>query len=189
MAVDADFLVTEMGMNNVGEIALLSEMVRPDIAIITRISNAHAGFLTACQRSLKQSLKYFWAWMRLAPLFCRAMMNFMASLPALRACPASEISSALVHHRTAPCALKIWQLYRKADITASCPVQTAGARKTTNLYWYAWQTLCDERALCAGSSLYKSWILTRFCQNLPICRKVKGVAGFICSLIKGAIFA
>ncbi|MGB1554000.1 MAG: UDP-N-acetylmuramoyl-tripeptide--D-alanyl-D-alanine ligase, partial [Candidatus Puniceispirillaceae bacterium] len=44
MADDADFLVTEMGMNNAGEIALLSEMVRPDIAIITRISNAHAGF-------------------------------------------------------------------------------------------------------------------------------------------------
>ena len=44
MTGNADFLVTEMGMNNAGEIALLSEMVRPDIAIITRISNAHAGF-------------------------------------------------------------------------------------------------------------------------------------------------
>ena len=80
MAVDADFLVTEMGMNNAGEIALLSEMVRPDIAIITRISNAHAGFFDSCQRLLKQSLKYFWAWMRLAPPFCRAMMNFMSQL-------------------------------------------------------------------------------------------------------------
>ena len=106
MAGDADFLVTEMGMNNAGEIALLSEMVRPDIAIITRISMPMPDFLTACQRLPKQRLKYFWAWMRLAQPFCRAMMNFLASLPALRACLASEISSALAHHRTAPCASK-----------------------------------------------------------------------------------
>ena len=44
MPEDADFLVTEMGMNGAGEINLLSNIVRPDIAIITRISNAHAGF-------------------------------------------------------------------------------------------------------------------------------------------------
>ena len=44
MADDTDFLVTEMGMNGAGEINLLSNIVRPDIAIITRISNAHAGF-------------------------------------------------------------------------------------------------------------------------------------------------
>jgi UDP-N-acetylmuramoyl-tripeptide--D-alanyl-D-alanine ligase len=39
-----DFLVAEMGMNSAGEITLLSEIVRPDIAIITRISNTHAAF-------------------------------------------------------------------------------------------------------------------------------------------------
>ena len=44
MAEDTDFLVTEMGMNGAGEINLLSNMVRPDIAIITRISNTHVGF-------------------------------------------------------------------------------------------------------------------------------------------------
>lgn len=44
MPEQTDFLVTEMGMNNAGEIARLSEIVRPHIAIITRISNAHAGF-------------------------------------------------------------------------------------------------------------------------------------------------
>ena len=41
---DTDFLVTEMGMNSAGEINFLSNIVRPNIAIITRISNAHAGF-------------------------------------------------------------------------------------------------------------------------------------------------
>ena len=44
MPEDTNFLVTEMGMNSAGEITLLSEIVRPDIAIITRISNTHAAF-------------------------------------------------------------------------------------------------------------------------------------------------
>ena len=44
MPEHTDFLVAEMGMNSAGEITLLSEIVRPDLAIITRISNAHAGF-------------------------------------------------------------------------------------------------------------------------------------------------
>ena len=44
MPEDTDVLVAEMGMNSAGEITLLSEIVRPDIAIITRISNTHAAF-------------------------------------------------------------------------------------------------------------------------------------------------
>ncbi len=40
---DAEFLVCEMGMNHAGEIARLSELVRPDIALITCIAESHAG--------------------------------------------------------------------------------------------------------------------------------------------------
>ena len=35
-----------MGMNAPGEIASLTTLVRPDITMITRITNSHAGFDT-----------------------------------------------------------------------------------------------------------------------------------------------
>jgi len=41
MPRDCDFAVLEMGMNNKGEIATLTKMVRPDIAVITAIAPAH----------------------------------------------------------------------------------------------------------------------------------------------------
>lgn len=40
---NADYAILEIGMNNIGEIAPLSEMVRPHIAIITSIAPAHIG--------------------------------------------------------------------------------------------------------------------------------------------------
>ena len=47
MPRDTDHGVFELGMNHSGEIAALSPMVAPDIAIITRISNSHAGFFNS----------------------------------------------------------------------------------------------------------------------------------------------
>ena len=38
--------------------ALLSEMVRPDIAIITRISNAHAEFFESLSEIAEAKLKF-----------------------------------------------------------------------------------------------------------------------------------
>lgn len=43
LPTDVDFAIFEIGMNNIGEIAPLSEMVRPNIAIITAIAPAHIG--------------------------------------------------------------------------------------------------------------------------------------------------
>ena len=41
MPRDAGFAVLEMGMNNAGEIAALTELIRPDVALITAIAPAH----------------------------------------------------------------------------------------------------------------------------------------------------
>lgn len=43
MPQDSKFGVFELGMNHAGEIARLSPMVRPDVAIITRITDSHLG--------------------------------------------------------------------------------------------------------------------------------------------------
>ena len=41
MPSDCDFAVLEMGMNNAGEIAALTRLVRPDVALVTAIAPAH----------------------------------------------------------------------------------------------------------------------------------------------------
>ncbi|WP_374723328.1 UDP-N-acetylmuramoyl-tripeptide--D-alanyl-D-alanine ligase [Calidifontibacillus erzurumensis] len=45
MPEETEVVILEMGMNNFGEIALLSKIAEPDIAVITNIGEAHIEFL------------------------------------------------------------------------------------------------------------------------------------------------
>ena len=51
------YLVTEIGMNHEGEIAPLSQLVRPNIAIITKIAESHIGHLHSLQAVAHEKAK------------------------------------------------------------------------------------------------------------------------------------
>lgn len=46
---DAEFIITEMGMNHAGEIATLSALATPHIAAITRIADSHIGHFSSLE--------------------------------------------------------------------------------------------------------------------------------------------
>lgn len=52
-----DCAVLEMGMNNFGEISLLSKIAKPDIAVITNIGKAHIGNLGSQENILSAKLE------------------------------------------------------------------------------------------------------------------------------------
>lgn len=54
---DHDALVIEMGMNNLGEISLLSKIARPTISVITNVGTAHIGNLGSRENILKAKLE------------------------------------------------------------------------------------------------------------------------------------
>jgi len=54
---DEDIIVLEMGMNKFGEIALLSDIAKPDVAVITNIGTAHIGNLGSRENILKAKLE------------------------------------------------------------------------------------------------------------------------------------
>lgn len=56
---DAQYGVIEIGMNHVGEIAPLSDMVRPHVALITAIASAHIGNLGGLDEIAKEKSAIF----------------------------------------------------------------------------------------------------------------------------------
>ena len=59
LATDCDFAVQEMGMNTAGEIAALTALARPDIALITRIASTHGGFFDSLDDIAKAKAEIF----------------------------------------------------------------------------------------------------------------------------------
>ncbi len=56
---DCDFAIQEMGMNAAGEIASLTSLVLPDIAMITRITNTHSGFFDTMEDIARAKAEIF----------------------------------------------------------------------------------------------------------------------------------
>lgn len=67
-----DIAVIELGMNHAGEIKLLSDIVRPDIAIITSIGKAHIGNLGSIENILKAKLEILDGLKQNAPVIINA---------------------------------------------------------------------------------------------------------------------
>jgi len=59
MPIDVDFGVFEMGMNHAGEISHLTKMVRPHIALITRVEAAHLEFFSGIEEIAKAKAEIF----------------------------------------------------------------------------------------------------------------------------------
>ena len=54
---DHNALVVEMGMNNLGEISVLSKIAKPNVAIITNVGTAHIGNLGSRENIRKAKLE------------------------------------------------------------------------------------------------------------------------------------
>ena len=54
---DEEAVVLEMGMNSFGEISLLTNIAKPDVAVITNIGTAHIGMLGSRENILKAKLE------------------------------------------------------------------------------------------------------------------------------------
>ena len=54
---DHEALVVEMGMNNLGEISVLTKIAKPNVAVITNVGTAHIGNLGSRENILKAKLE------------------------------------------------------------------------------------------------------------------------------------
>ncbi len=59
LPADCDFAIQEMGMNAAGEIANLTSLALPDIAMITRITNTHSGFFDTMEDIARAKAEIF----------------------------------------------------------------------------------------------------------------------------------
>ena len=77
---DTEILILETGMNHRGEIAPLSDAVRPDMALITNIGTAHIGNLGS-REMIAEAKKEILVGMRGGPVLVPAEEPLLATLP------------------------------------------------------------------------------------------------------------
>ena len=77
---DTEILILETGMNHRGEIAALSDAVRPDMALITNIGTAHIGNLGS-REMIAEAKKEILVGMRGGPVLVPAEEPLLATLP------------------------------------------------------------------------------------------------------------
>ena len=56
---DAEYIILEMGMNSPGEIAILTNIMKPDISIITKIDSVHLEFFSSVEAIAKAKAEIF----------------------------------------------------------------------------------------------------------------------------------
>lgn len=59
LPLDADYLVSELGMNHRGELAPLARMVQPDVALITTVAAVHAGHFASEEEIAEEKADIF----------------------------------------------------------------------------------------------------------------------------------
>ncbi len=66
---DTDFLIQEIGMNQVGEIAFLSRLAQPDIVAVTQVGDSHIGFLKSRKNIAQEKEQIYLSSPKALPVF------------------------------------------------------------------------------------------------------------------------
>jgi len=104
MDEDSDMAVLEMGMSDFGQMGILSDMVKPDICVITVIGVAHIEFLKTRENILQEKLAITKSMNKDGILFLNGDDDMLASLK-------GETGSKVVYYGT-----KEWCDYRAENI-------------------------------------------------------------------------
>ena len=130
LPADCDFAIQEMGMNAAGEIANLTSLVLPDIAMITRITNTHSGFFDTMEDIARAKAEIFKGFKSGGIAVLNFDDPFFPQLKTAANEAGAERIITFGHHDEAEfCLLETWQ----NDIGMSVRGEIAGQELTFNI--------------------------------------------------------